>query len=716
MDIGIPYPPSPEPGSLAIANNILQDNGTYGIESTIPIMAEDNWWGDASGPYHATLNPSGLGDSVSDNVDFDPWLTSPPFVPPDFVSPGDVTDLFVKPVSTQGEVELEWTAPGDDGSAGGPAAAYDIRFSNNPIDDGTWAAAYQVSGEIPPGTPGEPEEMRVSDGRLTPGTRWYFALKARDEVGNESGLSNVPSLVDSGFWPGTDGYGFCNGPSEQDCDPGWGRYPSQPAIDDFTPNDMQRMFGDEAVCWMDGSSCAAYKPWPVLWTEMVNWRMNGGHCDGMSTTSLRFFDGLDEHPDAGSTDALDLDGRVVTNWNGGSFETTVRRNIAWFHAQQFANPVTDEQQAAQQYTPTSVLGHVMSGLSSGELVTLLARKDWDTAHTIAPFAVSDLDNGLYRVWVYDSNHWGDATRYVEIDVNDDTWQYPFEPGDTWSGDTDSHSLGAVPLSLYDQQPVLPSPLLREGRATSASSNVEVWLAGRVHLLIQDEQGRRIGFVEDQFVNEIPGAYARAVLGGPSGANEPTYVLPITGTYTMLIDGQALEGPSVLTMTQFAPAQAVGLMGVVAGPGSQDVVTIEHGGTQLTYEPEADQEATLLMVTEGATESYRLEVEAADVGAGELVRLTNDTANNRLILRNAEASGGTYGLKVDRASETGEEAFYHPQLTILEMDTHIIDYGTWDGTGAITVEVDHGSDGDVDEIIGVPNLRNALYIYLPLILR
>ncbi|MBP7849770.1 MAG: right-handed parallel beta-helix repeat-containing protein [Lentimicrobiaceae bacterium] len=37
------------------------------------VTAEINWWGDASGPYHATLNPCGLGNAVTDNVDFSPW-------------------------------------------------------------------------------------------------------------------------------------------------------------------------------------------------------------------------------------------------------------------------------------------------------------------------------------------------------------------------------------------------------------------------------------------------------------------------------------------------------------------------------------------------------------------------------------------------------------------------------------------------------------------
>ncbi|MBS3788649.1 hypothetical protein KGY79_10700, partial [Candidatus Bipolaricaulota bacterium] len=33
-----------------------------------------NWWGDASGSEHATHNPDGTGDAVSDNVIFSPWL------------------------------------------------------------------------------------------------------------------------------------------------------------------------------------------------------------------------------------------------------------------------------------------------------------------------------------------------------------------------------------------------------------------------------------------------------------------------------------------------------------------------------------------------------------------------------------------------------------------------------------------------------------------
>lgn len=58
------------------ADNNITGNSTYGFfnETGELINAENNWWGDASGPSHES-NPSGTGDHVGDNIDFDPWRT-----------------------------------------------------------------------------------------------------------------------------------------------------------------------------------------------------------------------------------------------------------------------------------------------------------------------------------------------------------------------------------------------------------------------------------------------------------------------------------------------------------------------------------------------------------------------------------------------------------------------------------------------------------------
>ncbi len=59
-------------------NCIVGNTGTnvYGIykEGGSTANATYNWWGDSTGPYHPTKNPSGLGNQVSDYVLFDPWL------------------------------------------------------------------------------------------------------------------------------------------------------------------------------------------------------------------------------------------------------------------------------------------------------------------------------------------------------------------------------------------------------------------------------------------------------------------------------------------------------------------------------------------------------------------------------------------------------------------------------------------------------------------
>ena len=49
--------------------------GVYSFGAEIDARFVD--WGDSSGPYHATLNPDGLGNRVSDHVLFIPWGNNP---------------------------------------------------------------------------------------------------------------------------------------------------------------------------------------------------------------------------------------------------------------------------------------------------------------------------------------------------------------------------------------------------------------------------------------------------------------------------------------------------------------------------------------------------------------------------------------------------------------------------------------------------------------
>jgi parallel beta-helix repeat protein len=73
-----PYGGADPSGTKAHYNNIV-GNTNAGLNKTgsETVDARFNWWGDSTGPYHPTLNPTGLGDEVSDNVTFTNYLTEP---------------------------------------------------------------------------------------------------------------------------------------------------------------------------------------------------------------------------------------------------------------------------------------------------------------------------------------------------------------------------------------------------------------------------------------------------------------------------------------------------------------------------------------------------------------------------------------------------------------------------------------------------------------
>ena len=110
------------------------------------------------------------------------------------IPPATITDLAASTGTTNGTVDLSWTAPGADGTIG-TASSYLIRYSASSINSQTtWDNATPVITGIPaPKIAGQTETMTV--GGLTPGSTYYFAVRAQDEVPNLAGLSNSPSAM-----------------------------------------------------------------------------------------------------------------------------------------------------------------------------------------------------------------------------------------------------------------------------------------------------------------------------------------------------------------------------------------------------------------------------------------------------------------------------------------------------------------------------------------
>ncbi len=87
--------------NVVCRDNDFSANSQYGVLN-VGVETVDalwNWWGDASGPHHPSLNPLGLGVEVSDNVLFDPWhglasLTAEPVADGPILCTGSTTIHF----------------------------------------------------------------------------------------------------------------------------------------------------------------------------------------------------------------------------------------------------------------------------------------------------------------------------------------------------------------------------------------------------------------------------------------------------------------------------------------------------------------------------------------------------------------------------------------------------------------------------------------------
>ncbi len=136
-----------EPSGLVFRLNQIAGNGTYGIDNTTSnvVDALSNWWGDVTGPKHPTTNPFGLGNEVSDNVLFDPWLKGIEYVGDTRVFSGSTANLRARFLNSDG------SSP----AVAGATINFDLVHSNSlpvpgspfpAVTDGTGVASVPVPG------------------------------------------------------------------------------------------------------------------------------------------------------------------------------------------------------------------------------------------------------------------------------------------------------------------------------------------------------------------------------------------------------------------------------------------------------------------------------------------------------------------------------------------------------------------------------------------
>jgi hypothetical protein len=498
-------------------------------------------------------------------------------------------------------------------------------------------------------------------------------------------------VADLGFRPEVNGFSFEN-------------YGNDTVATNLTPADVQRMFGDRACASLKSGQCILV-PQGRQWMDEVNQAMDGGHCEGLAALSLIFYTRKEDASKYGASVTHDLS--LAGN-------QPLQEDIAYYWATQGTSPTQDGE--IKDKTPSQILDLLIEAYTKHtETYTLgLYMADGSGGHAITPFAVEDRGNSKFAILVYDNNYPG-VTRYVEVDRNSDSWRYsgstnPSEPADDYVGDASTFTLSITPTSPRLQQQQCPfcdqpssSKGGKSGLAQTAPQYNQLWLEGNGNLLITDGQGRRVGYVDGQFVQEIPEIqFQRMKLGKDVwDANpEPIYFIPVGLEFTVILDGAQIKDEESADLVMIGPGYALAVEGILLDPDQQDTVTFAPDGTSLSYQTTSTESPNFAIDIETDAADYSFETQGVDLPSGGVVNLQLDAKAGRLSLNTTgNTDVGTYDLLMTRYDDAGESSFYHDGITLDPNDTVNVLYADWTGDGGeLTLELDAGSDGTIDDSV------------------
>jgi hypothetical protein len=525
--------------------------------------------------------------------------------------------------------------------------------------------------------------------------------------------------------PAANGYGFRNYGRDHDNE------------NDLSAADLISIFGAENVCesGSTASDCVLYEPAEEWLAEAIK-LLEGGHCEGLAVTSLRFWQRL---PFEGKTSPAD--------WQSGAHAVSdlehtnaISNYVAYYHVLQKLSEISDFRGETWKLKPSEILHMLINSMKEDSkdhyVLTIGMREDgrYTRGHAIAPYAVEDMGEGIYHLLVYDSNYPGEK-KFVVFDTKEETWRYhtaadPTKTANDYVGDATSKTLGlksqaARELPFYgcpfcpdsSERAALHHASGKSGTTKTKKDQVVFMLDGEGEYLITDPSGKRIGYdmARNRSVNEIPDADVVPVEGGMGKNIPPEYRLPRVSSskpYTINVAGKSIDHEVDADLDMEGPGFVVGFQDILLGAGENLTMTISPNGRELSFTASQDGQTPKVFITiaSGHKEpSYFFEIGGIKLSPGKTVTMKLDLEKGKLFFKDNDAKRDAYDVLVTRVNPNGTRNFYeHHDLEIAKKtDNYEMDFSKWDGQGEMCFEDDDEGNGFGDDpCVEEPNDKAA----------
>jgi hypothetical protein len=495
----------------------------------------------------------------------------------------------------------------------------------------------------------------------------------------------VGTVADAGFRPDQNGFPFQNYGDVLTS----GDLPTN-----LTPHDVQVMFGDGVCADAESRKCDLI-PEAQAWLDETNQEMAGGHCYGFSVLAELLWQRKLNVKTLGATltAGLELDDNQ-----------SLQRQLAYDWALQLLDSV---QSKRINGTPNKILGVLEKELkpNPGETYTIAFWKsNWTGGHAVTPYAVQNEGHGQFKVLIYDNN-WPGQSRAISFNTKTNSWSYnaainPNEPDSLYQGDAETQTislfptspgLGRQPCPFCGKVPTKPSAPNQPG-----GNNEEIYLLGgntnHTNLVITDDAGRRLGYINGTLVSEIPGGHADELASNQdwTESQTPDFFVPADARYTITIDGTALTRPDTETAGIIGPSYDVTIKNIPVHPGDKDTLVAEPDATKLSFTSARPESPIITLGVSDQKADYSFQVGGISDQPGSTVNLSLPAEGGSLTMSNVGAARApSVNLMMTRYTEQGVQTFDHEGIKLSGNDSAELRFGSWTSTAeSIPLVVTH----------------------------
>ncbi len=501
-----------------------------------------------------------------------------------------------------------------------------------------------------------------------------FISVALPACSNSSPPPPVGSVVaDSGFRPGPNGFTFQN----------YGETLSDGAVPtDLTPADVQAMFGN-VVCADAAIGKCDLIPEAQAWMDEMNQQMAGGHCFGFSVAADLVWE---EKLNTSAFGAPTINSLAIDN--NANLQSTI--------AEGWVYQTLDSVQAKKMTgTPNKMLDQLKKLLKpdpSDTYTIAIWKSDGTGGHAVTPYEVKYDGDGKYDVLIYDNN-WPGQTRAILFDTNADTWSYdaasnPSDPSELYQGDAKTKTLVLFPTS--PGQGTQPCPFCNTvpeqgstAGTTGAARTATIYLTGSAtnhsHVLVTDQAGHHLGYLNGKLVNNIPGAHYLLLASGQDWKNklEPVLYVPANVAYTITLDGTPLTAPDTESIGIIGPSWHIAINDIPMQPGDKDTLTVDPNATKLTYTTTRAHSPTIQAAVSDAKAHYAFVISGVSSQPGSTINLSVPPEGGSLNITNVGSTGASsVNLQMTRETEQGVQHFAHNAIPLTGGDTAELQFGNW----------------------------------------